>query len=132
MHGGEGGRHTQVQQPNPAYPGAGAGWGLPTDSTEKVPSRETLSVPGLEEITPDLFTIRADVGKAHSPQLTAWSSSGSHNPERLTSLPRPSPMALGSRLTSEFISPMAAAPHWGGGGHLPRVPVQTLYLQLPG
>lgn len=102
---------------------------LPTDSTEKVPSRETLSVSGLE-ITPDLFIIRADVGKAHSPQPTAWSSSGSHNPERLTSLPRPSPMALRSRLISELLSPRAAAPHWGGGGHLPHVPVQTLFLQF--
>lgn len=95
----------------PRIPRNGSQLGSCPDSAEMVPSRETLSVPGLEETTPDLSIIRSRHGKVHSPQPTAQSSSGSHHPERLTALPRPSPVALGSRLTSEPISPMAAAPH---------------------
>lgn len=50
----------------PSIPRSGSQLGSFPDSAEMVPSKETLSVPGLET-TPDLFIIRSRRGKVHSP-----------------------------------------------------------------
>lgn len=123
----EGGCHTGTTA-KPTYPEREPIGVLPRQRRDD--TVETLSVPGLENQPLTFPSSGADMAGAVSPsqqppvQLMSRTTQRGSQP-----LPRPSPVALGSRLTSEPISPVAAAPVREGRPP-PRVQSQTLWLWL--